>query len=69
MVTPEAKNDLATLFMQKEWIDIIAKPSEEELVTCACEKIKQKASNFETFVEMLHNITGMDQIVTKLRGI
>ena len=69
LATPGSASTLSTKFMEKNWIDITAKPSAKELVVCACAKIELKASEFKTFLEMLNDMAGMSIIVKKLKGI
>lgn len=67
-MTPGAIGALTSKFMQKGWIDNNVKPSEEALVHCACGKIREKASEFQTFLGMLKDMAGMNTIVEQLEG-
>ena len=60
--TPSAHRTLCTKYKAKGWIDILAKSSEEELVELAVEKIRQNSSNFSTFVGMLQDTPGLEDI-------
>lgn len=67
--TPDARDALSNRFMQKGWIATTATSSESELVHLACNKIKQKASEYETVLKMLKEMEGMDIVVETLEGI
>ena len=60
---PGAKKSLSLKCKGKEWFDVSASISEEELVKLVLLRIEQKADQFDVFVSMLKGITGMDQIV------
>ena len=61
-----ARDKLTRLYQRKKWLDIAARPAEDELVTLALERIKQDPSQFDLFIDMLRDIEGMDLIVTTL---
>jgi hypothetical protein len=65
--TPSMMQQISIQFKMNSWISITTKCSEDELITCALEKIKQDPSkNFKLFVEMLKATVGMRDIVNKL---
>ena len=51
----------------KEWLRATENPSEEELVTIIQNRIRRDTSDYDVFMDMLHNTDGMDQIVKKLQ--
>lgn len=67
--TPGARDAFLHRFMQKNWIATTATPSESDLVLLACNKIKQKASEYETVLKMLKEMDGMDIVIENLEGI
>ena len=65
--TPSMTQHISTQFKTNSWISITTKCSEDELITCALEKIKRDPSkNFKLFVDMLKATVGMRDIVNKL---
>lgn len=66
--TPGTHGALLSRFKQKGWIPISATPSASDLVTSACNKIKQKASEYETIFNMLKEVEGMDIVIEDLKG-
>ena len=65
-LNPGARDKLTRLYRQDKWLDIAARPTEDELVTLALERIKQDPSQFDLFIDMLRDTEGMDLIVTTL---
>ena len=65
--TTKAVQSLSWKYKEKKWIDPNTDFNEDNLVSCALENIRQDATQFLTFVEMLSNTTGMDDIVDKLK--
>ena len=63
-----ARDKLTRLYQRKEWLDIAARPTADELVVLASVRIKQDPSQFDLFIDMLRDTEGMDQIVTTLTG-
>lgn len=63
---PGAKAQLSELYKKNRWIPMEADATETELVNIALERIQLKSSQFELFVGMLKEITGMDLIVETL---
>ena len=65
-LNPGARDKLTLLYQQEKWLDIAARPAEGELVRLALDRIKQDPSQFDLFIDMLHDTEGMDLIVTTL---
>lgn len=63
---PGAKEKLSELYKKQEWISMEADTTETNLVNIALDRIQLKSSQFEVFVGMLKEITGMDLIVETL---
>ena len=59
---------LRLMFMEKEWLDISANPTPQELVLLALRRIKENAAQFGLFTAMLCGIPGLDLIAKKLTG-
>ena len=70
--TPSTHSTLRVKFKAKSWIDIISECSEEELVLCGMEKIRQDISNYSVFMKMLQDTQGLDTLVSiieeRMRG-
>lgn len=66
-LAPGATDKLREKYKQNEWIDIIANPSEDQLVAIAVERIKQDPKQHDLFIAMLNDITGMDLIVKNIK--
>ena len=70
--TPSAHSTLRVKFKANSWIDIISECSEEELVLCGMEKIRQDISNYSAFIKMLQDTQGLDTLVSiieeRMRG-
>ena len=64
--TPGATDMLTGKYKQKQWIDITIYPTEDELVTLALLRIKQDPKQYDTFIDMLHSISGMDITVDRI---
>ena len=63
-----AKDKLILEYRKEKWIDINATPSETELVTIVLGRISNDARQYDTFMDMLEKIEGMNLIVNKLKG-
>ena len=63
-----ARYKLRRLYQRKKWLDIAARPTEDELVRLALDRIKQDPIQFDLFIDMLRDTEGMDLIVTTLTG-
>ena len=68
-VNPSAKESLTQKYQERNWLDIVAKPTEEELVTQALSRIKTDVKQYTVFIAMLEQTTGMNIIVDQLKGI
>ena len=67
--TPSASQTLKQKMIEKGWLDPIASPTEEQLVTLVLERIDQDVNQFGEFIAMLRDIEGMDLIVNTLTGM
>ena len=65
-LTRYAKQNLCLKFIEREWLDLSADPTEKELVTQALQRIELDVNQFDVFNDMLDDIKGMDQIVQNL---
>ena len=64
--TPDATDKLTEKFKQKGWINIAGKPTEDELVIHALNRIKQDPNQYDLFIDMLRDIPGMDLTVDRI---
>lgn len=62
----DSTSRLATKFQEKKWAGITANPTAKELVNIILNRITLAVADFNTFIEMLGGIVGLDQIVTLL---
>lgn len=53
-------------FVDKEWIDNVGDYSESQLVNIALGRIELDAEEYDTFYDILNEVTGMELIVKKL---
>ena len=67
-LTPGATGVLVTKFQEKEWLSITESPTEEKLVNTVLGRIKRNPANYTTFIDMVEDVTGLDQIVETLEG-
>ena len=67
-LTPGAREVLVTKFQEEEWLSITEDPTEEKLVNTVLGRIKRNPANLTTFIGMLNDVTGLDQIVETLEG-
>lgn len=65
-LTPGAREVLVTKFQEEEWLLITEDPTEKELVDTVLGRIKRNPANITTFIDMLKEVTGLDQIVETL---
>ena len=58
-------------YKEREWISETANVTEEQLVSLALERIRQKPDQFNIFMDMIKDTKGLDLIVEslELRGI
>ena len=68
-VNQPAKDSLTQKFQQHEWLDIVAKPTEEQLVKLALIRIENDVKQYDEFIAMLEHTTGMNIMVDQLKGI
>lgn len=65
-----ARQQMRTKFIEKGWLSLTSKPTEDELVTQALGRIEIDVTQFPVFITILREIQGMDQIVKKMtKGI
>lgn len=67
-LTPGAHDALFQRFTQKEWISPTVTSSANDLVVLAHNKIKQRASEYETILKILKEIEGMDIVIENMEG-
>ena len=67
-VSKEAKITLTRQYKSKGWLDPVASPSEDELVSQVMVRIKDDPKQYNVFISMLKEIAGADDIVKKLTG-
>ena len=63
IATPSAKQAIIRKFKMESWIDVNTDCSEDDIVQCALERVQQNAFQFQQFISMLRNTTGMADIV------
>lgn len=63
---PSASATLRQLYIEKGWIDLTAKTTEEELVELALGRIEQDVNAYGEFCSILDSIQGMDRILELL---
>lgn len=63
-----AKDSLILEYQKQKWVNPNATPSETELVTIVLDRIKNDARQYDTFMDMIKNIEGMNLILKKLKG-
>ena len=68
-VNQSAKDGLTQKYQEHKWLDIVAKPTEQILVTLALSRIENDVNQYAEFITMLEQTAGMDIIVDKLKGI
>ena len=67
-VNRAAKDALNLEYQKRQWIGVPTTLNEEELVWLVLGRISIDAGQYNIFMEMLQNITGMSLIVDKLKG-
>ena len=66
----EAKETLFTKFQAVSWIDVTVRDiSAKSLVTKALDMIERSPTEHETFLKMLNDTTGLQDILPNLKGI
>ena len=65
-VDSKRKDSLVDKFVDKGWIDNVGDYSEKELVNVALGRIQLDAKEFNTFYDILKEVTGMELIVKTL---
>ena len=63
IATPSAKQTIIRKFKMESWIAVNTDCSEDDIVQCALERVQQNAFQFQQFISMLRNTTGMADIV------
>ena len=67
-VNSSAKGTLVTKYQQQGWLSITETPNENELVTMALNRISQDQKQYDIFMEMIGDITGMDIVARKIKS-
>ena len=65
-LTPGATDMLTGMYKQKRWMNITVHPTEGQLVTLALDRIQQDSNQYDLFIDMLRDISGMDLIVKRI---
>ena len=65
-VTSGAEISLLMKFQELSWLPIGAEASAKELVTLALNRIDNDVRDYDVFVNMLKNVTGIGQMVNKI---
>ena len=63
-----AKTDLTRHFKSKGWLTPVAQPTSDALIALVLEKIRVTPSEYDSFVGMLEEVVGSENIVQRLRG-
>ena len=61
--TKHARKALTLHYKQEGWLEMTEYPTEDELVTQALVRMKNDSSQYDTFIQMLNTIQGLDMIV------
>ena len=64
--TPGATDKLTGKYKQEGWMDITENPTEDQLVTLTLQRIKQDPNQYDMFIDMLRDISGMDLTVHRI---
>lgn len=67
-VNSSAKGTLVTKYQQQGWLSITETPDEKELVTMALNRIAQDEKQYDIFMKMIGDITGMDIVAGKIKS-
>ena len=68
--TPKATENLRIKFIQKGWLSLTVKnPTAGDLVTVVMNRIKDDASQYHEFSDMLSDMEGMDLLLKKIPQI
>ena len=61
--TDGAEESLLTIFKSRGWLDQLAQTKADGLLTKALNKIENKAENYEVFIQMLMQVSGIEDDV------
>lgn len=64
-----ARTDLTRHFKSRGWLAPVAEPTSDKLITLVLEKIRVTPTEYDSFVAMLEEVVGTDNIVQRLKGI
>ena len=64
--TDEAEDSLLAIFKSRGWLDQLAKTKADGLIRKALSKIENKVENYELFIEMLQEVSGIDEAVGEI---
>ena len=70
VVTPKATQNLSIRFIQNSWLNPTVKdPTADDLIKIVLNRIKEDASQYDEFRDMLSDMEGMDLLLKKLPKI
>ena len=61
--TDGAEESLLTIFKSRGWLDQLAQTKADGLLTKALNKIENKVENYEVFIQMLQEVSGIEDAV------
>ena len=64
--TDGAEESLLTIFKSQGWLGALAKTKADELLTKALNKIENKAESYEVFIQMLQDVSGIEDAVEEI---
>ena len=66
-IVPGGKDDIMTKFKEQSWIGVCASPDAHALVRVVLGRIENDTGELKKFIDMLNVVSGMDQIVKKIK--
>ena len=66
--TDDAKETLLTLFKVRGWLDQLVQTKADGLITKALDQIDNDVENYEVFIEMLKEVSCIEEAVKKITG-
>ena len=66
--TDDAGETLLTLFKVRGWLDQLVQTKADGLIKKALNKIENDVENYEVFIEMLKEVSGIEDAVEKITG-
>ena len=55
-------------FKQRSWVGITITATANEMIVLALDRIKKDVRDYRVFIDMLNNVTGMDQVVSSIES-